>query len=209
MNVDAVNNDGWILADPYPLSAGNLSLLTAMVAAVSPMDDGPQDEGLVDRVVEVVRIQLAYFRPALALGFIAGMWVLDLCPLWSFRGLRRLRSLPRKEAAGHLLRLERSHFSLSRQLVFTVRAATLSAYFDQPEVHAAMGYHPVPHMRERIALHQRIKAGGVGRDEDLLEPRSIDGAPPATVAAPHAGDAAAQAAREGADAGNPNAAEAS
>ncbi len=181
-------SDGWQVADPLPLRKGTLLALTRVVDAISPMNDGPQSPGLLERTVEMVRVQLAYFPRAVAFGFVLGLLLVDLSPLWTFRGLRRLRSLPRERIVAQLLRLERSRFLLLRQLVFPLRAATLSSYFDQPEVHEAIGYDPMPFLRGRIELHRRLSAGEAGRNQDLIEPRSIHGAPRATVARPHARD---------------------
>lgn len=168
--------DGWTLARPLPLGGGTLRALTAIVRAVAPMEDGPRVPDLLERVTTGVRVQMAYFPALLARGFVVAIHLVDWSPVWRFRSLRRLRSLPRAAAVRHLEALGESRIGALRNLLFPLRAAVLSAYFDQPEVHRAIGYDPLSFMKERIELRRRLLASETAKAADLIEPTKVGGA---------------------------------
>ncbi|MNC92104.1 hypothetical protein D3C83_84730 [compost metagenome] len=47
-------------------------------------------------------------------------------------------------------------YAFLRTLVVAVRGLVLSAYFDQDEAHKALGYAPIPFIRERIQRRQLL-----------------------------------------------------
>jgi hypothetical protein len=53
-----------------------------------------------------------------------------------------------------------------RTLVLAVRGVILSAYFDQNEVHRAIGYSPLPFLTRRMALRRRL----LGREPSTAKP---------------------------------------
>ena len=63
---------------------------------------------------------------------------------------------PREDGGKLLSEMVHGRYSFLRMLVVALRGVTLSAYFDQEEVHQAMQYAPVPFMRERIVRRQSL-----------------------------------------------------
>jgi hypothetical protein len=59
-----------------------------------------------------------------------------------------------------------------RTLVFVVRGLILSVYFDQSEVHRALGYDPEAFMNGRIALRRRLLQGQTASAGDGIGPFS-------------------------------------
>lgn len=161
-------NDGWVRADPWPMSGVTLRALEGVVAAVCPpaTDGAPTTPALLADVVAQVRQMLPYMQPLTARGVVLILWLLDLSPLWRFQGLRRLHKLPHDAASSQLDVIAAS--KLFGKLVLAARATVLTAYFDQPSVHAAIGYAPVAFMRERIDARQRLLAEAA--EPALLEP---------------------------------------
>lgn len=161
-------DDGWVLADPEPMSRGMRRALRGLVEAIAPLRSGPSDPELVERVETQVRRLLRYMPGPMALGFRMSVRLLNLAPLWRFRALRPLHRLERDRAVRVLRDVSHSRLTLLRKLVMPVRAAILSTYFDQPEVHARIGYAPEPWARDRIALRRRLLAAeqpAGGREE--------------------------------------------
>lgn len=60
------------------------------------------------------------------------------------------------------------------KLVLAARAIVLTAYFDQPEVYAAIGYHPVIFMKKRIAVRALLLKGEVDARIDDLHPTEAE-----------------------------------
>jgi hypothetical protein len=108
----------------------------------------------------------------MAHGFPWAVRLVDWSPLWRFKGLRRLRSLPRERASELLTQMAHSRSSLIRALLTAVRGAVMAMYFDQPEVCEALGFAPTPFMSARIALRQRLVAGAPAAPEDRIGPYS-------------------------------------
>ncbi len=167
--LDRHPNDGWVRADPWPMGPNLLRAFRALVTALCPPaeEGAPTSPGLLDAVVLQIRSGLPYMHPLTARGVVLIVVLLDWSPLWRFRGLRRLHRVPSDVAAQQLDTLAGSR--LFGKLVVAARAAVLTAYFDQPEVHAAIGYTPVAFMKTRIAARDRLRAG-VDPTADLLSP---------------------------------------
>jgi hypothetical protein len=186
-------DDGWRLAEPWPLGRGSLRALRGLVRALIPAPDGggggagaadaagqpaPCDAALVERVVLQIRRNLRYMSPVAGHGLVALVWLLDWSPLWRLRGLRPLHRLAPARAAAALDALGRSRWSPLRTALTAARAAALTVYFDQPEVHAAIGYAPAAHIADRLALRARLLAGGAASGRDAPLPPDFALAPP-------------------------------
>lgn len=163
-------NDGWVLAEPRPMSKGLRKSLRGLIRAIIPPEPAPQWEGMVDDVEKQVRIILSYMHPTTHWGFRFLVRLFDWAPIWRLRSIRRLRSLPQSRASAILAGVAASRLA-TLQLLFTpLRAAILSSYFDLDPVHEAIGYAPKEHFRRRLELRHRLMAGEEARPEDHFVP---------------------------------------
>jgi hypothetical protein len=148
--------DGWIAADPHPMAAVVRRALHAVIRAVVPPPPAPQPADLVERVELYVRRFMSYMHPLAAFGLMFAFVLMDWAPRLLLRSHRRLQGLERSEGARILEQLVHSRLEALRSAVLAARGIILSAYFDQQEVHEALGYAPVPFMRERVARRARL-----------------------------------------------------
>lgn len=146
-------DDGWLLADPYPMSEFVRRALTGVIHAICPPPPAPYSPKLVQNVELYVRRFMRYMHPLAARGLWLVILLLDLLPLFLLKG-SRLQKLEREQAAELLTRLSQSRIGLLRLMCTGVRGAILSGYFDQDEVHQVLGYTPIPFMGQRTALRQ-------------------------------------------------------
>ncbi len=175
--LDRHPDDGWVLADPMPMGEGTRRALRAMIRAVCPPEPAPQLPDLEDRIEVSVRRMLPYMPPLMGRGFAVAVHLLDWAPVWRLAAPRRMRSLPPERVLDVLNGMSHSRLLPLRQLSMVVRAAVLSAYFDQREVHDAMGFVPQPFMRERVRLRRRLAEGEIPGEGDLIGPYSSEVAP--------------------------------
>jgi len=152
-------NDGWRLATPYALGHGAQRTLHAVILAMCPPSPAPRTEELIRRVELGSMTLLRYMHPAVAFALVLGLRVLDFLPLVTFSSRHRFHRLESGQASELLARWSRSRMRALRLLVQGARGLVLSVYFDQTEVHAALGYEPVGFMRDRIKRRERLEAG--------------------------------------------------
>lgn len=162
--------DGWVVADPYPMSGPTRRALRGLIRMLCPPAPAPTLPDLEDRIEIHVRRMLQYMVPLVALGFVVGLYLLDFAPLWRFRAFSRMQKLGRDRGELVLTEMGESRSPFIRMLVLGVRGLVLSTFYDQDEVHAAMDFHPIPFLENRIALRERILAGGTPTDEDRVMP---------------------------------------
>lgn len=152
--------DGWVMADPVPMRSSTLRAFRGLIRAFCPAPGEPVEADLTPRVELHVRRILAYMPAMTVLGFKLAIHLLDWSPLWRGAAWRRVQHLDR-EAAGRVLDgIGASRFPLVRLVMLGVRGSVLSTWFDQDEVHRAMGYAPAPFIASRIALRRRLLEGG-------------------------------------------------
>lgn len=168
--------DGWVLADPYPMSPPTRRAFRGLIRALCPPPPGPVLPDLEDRIEMHMRRMLRYMVPIVALGFVLSIYLVDWAPLWRGRAFSRIQRLDRTRAEAVLTEMGESRSPIVRMLVLGVRGLVLSTFYDQDEVHAAMGWKPVPFLTERVALRQRLLEGGAARPEDFLAERIEKGA---------------------------------
>jgi hypothetical protein len=165
--------DGWTLAEPYRLSRRGERALRGLLRVFLPPPPAPQlTSELEEKVVRQALQLLQYMHPMTRLGMRFALAVVDQAPRWGFVSWRRLHQLPRERADRLLDRMGHSRIPVLRTLVFVVRGLILSMYFDQSEVHEALGYAPVAFQNERIALRQRLLRGAEPQPGDRLGPWS-------------------------------------
>jgi len=162
---------------PYPMSGPVRRALRAVIRASCPLESGPKVPKIVDNVEHQVRMLMQYMAPLTARGLCLVFLLVNWSQLWRLRGLRPLHLLPRTQSVKIVRTLCRIRFQGIRQLMLAVRATVIAAYYDQPEVHFALGYHPKPWIRERLALRRRLMAGN-----DATAADQIPFAPPAVSA---------------------------
>lgn len=149
--------DAWTLASPMKVGACTHRLLRALVDAVLPPT--PRIATTVEDVARHALVLLRYMPRSSALLFLWGMRIVNWSPLWRFRGLRPLTSLPVESARRHLVALTRSRWLPLRLLTYGPLGLFLSSYFDQDYVHREMDYAPVPFVASRIAMRRQWIAG--------------------------------------------------
>lgn len=142
-----------------------------LIRVLCPPPPGPTLPDLEDRIELHTRRMLMYMVPIVALGFVLGVYLTDWAPLWRFRAFSRIQKLDRARAERVLTEMGESRSPVVRMLILGVRGLALSTFYDQDEVHSAMDWHPIPFIENRIALRERILAGGVSTDEDRIAQR--------------------------------------
>jgi hypothetical protein len=161
--------DGWTLASPHPLGAGTQRALAGLIRALCPWPPAPWSDDIALRVESGVRVFIRYLPPLMGVGFIPMIHLLDWAPLWSLRATQPLHRMDRAAASEVLQALSSSRLKPIRLMIMAARAAVLSSYYDLDEVHEAIGYHPMPFLRERAALRRRLMAGEPTGAGDLIE----------------------------------------
>lgn len=165
-------DDGFIRADPAKIGPATRRALRALVLVFCPPPPAPQLADAEDLVERSVLGLLPYMSRLTAFGFVLAIHLLEWAPIWRFVAFSRLSRLPRARAEAVADGLSASRSPLVRTIALGVRGVVQSTYYDQPEVHAALDYAPIPFMQGRIALRERIVAGGETTPADLIGPFS-------------------------------------
>lgn len=153
---------------PYPMGRLVRRALRGVICAACPLESGPKIPQVVDRVELQVRTMMQYMAPMTARGLCLVFLLVDWSQVWRLRGLRPLHSLPRQAAVRAARALSRMRWRAAQELMLAVRGTVMAAYYDQPEVHFALGYHPKPWIRERLALRRRMMAGKLPTLDDQI-----------------------------------------
>lgn len=172
--LDAHPDDGWQLADPWPMDENTRTAFHALIRAIMPPPPAPQPDHIVERIELGIRRILPYMATFTAVGFGAVVHFLDWAPVWRLKRAKRLRDLTPAEGSAVLKELAATRSAMLRNVLMGARGSILSMYFDQPEVQEAMGYHPVRFTKERVDLHNRLREGGQWDESDRLGPFSPD-----------------------------------
>jgi hypothetical protein len=156
-------DDGWQNAEPYPMGSLARTAFRAVIRALCPPLPAPQIPDLVDRIELHVRGFMRYMHPLAARALWLAIFVLDWAPRLHFWSWHRLQGLDPSEGARFLSSLGTSKIQLFRTLLIGIRGAVLCAYFDQDEVHQALGYKPLPFISERLELRNKLLREPVGK----------------------------------------------
>jgi hypothetical protein len=156
-------DDGFVLANPYPLRPGLCRAVRAITLAALPPPPAPRPRDILDRIELHVRVFMAYMHPLAARGFALSILLIDLAPIFLFQSFSRFRNLDGQRATKLLDEMVHGRFSFMRMLVVAVRGLALSAYFDQDEVHEAIEYEPLPFLKSRIARREELVSLRRGR----------------------------------------------
>lgn len=149
-------NDGWCLAEPYPLGPRARIALRGVIWALCPGGTAPRSPEVMHDVELGTRRFLRYMHPTVARALRFGLLLLDWLPVLTLRSRGRLHRLAPDKASAFIARWAKSRIKALRLLVMGVRSLVLSVYFDQTAVHRALKYEPVPFMRERIAFRRAL-----------------------------------------------------
>lgn len=149
-------DDGFVLARPYPLGPASLRALNALIVAICPPPPAPTAPDMIERVAAHVRHFMSYMPPLAGRGFWLCMMLLDWAPLFLFAASSRLHKLSPARASALLTEMVSGRYAFLRTVVVAIRGLILNAYFDQDEVHRAIGYEPLPFIRERIERRQQL-----------------------------------------------------
>lgn len=161
-------DDAWIVAEPYPMGRAGRRSLRGLIVCICPPAPAPAVEPMLDRLELQVRQLLRYMPPLIAWLLRASFVLLDHSPRLLFFSHRRLSGLPRADSEKLLHRLDHHMLASVRDLTFAVRGIILSTYFDQDEVHDAVGYAPGTFLQNRVALRARLLAGEAHTEADLI-----------------------------------------
>jgi hypothetical protein len=86
-------DDGWKLADPYPMSTRLLVRFRALIQAICPPPPAPWSPEIARRVELYVRSFMRYMHPIVAFAMCLSIAVLDWAPRLLFISTRRLHRL--------------------------------------------------------------------------------------------------------------------
>lgn len=161
-------DDGWTKADPFPMGSPARNALRGLARVLCPPAPAPQLPDLEDRIENETRTLMRYMPLPVAWMLRIVFRLLDQAPRLLFMSRRRLHRLDTESARRVIHRLASSSIGPVRELVGAARSVVLSIYFDQDEVHEALGYAPIPFMRDRIRLRQRLLSGGTTSPGDLI-----------------------------------------
>ena len=139
-------------AEPYPLGEHARRVLCALIEALCPPSPAPRSVDLLQRVELGARRLLRYMHPTVARMLSLGLLLLDVLPVLTLASKLRLHRLDRTRSSELIARWAKSPFKVLRLLIQGTRSLVLGVYFDQKEVHAAIGYAPVPFMEGRVRL---------------------------------------------------------
>ncbi|MBX3185084.1 MAG: hypothetical protein KIT72_00295 [Polyangiaceae bacterium] len=150
--------DGWTYADPYPMSDRYRARLHAIIERLCPPPPAPMSGDLLTQIELHVRGFMMYMHPLAGRGLWLAFILLDWAPRLLFMSWRRLGDLDRQAADRVISRITSTRWMPLRLLVVGIRGSVLSAYFDLSEVHERLNYRPVPFLKERVALRERLVA---------------------------------------------------
>lgn len=159
-------HDGWTFAKPYPMGRSTREAFRSLVRLICPRDI--EMPGYEDRVEDQVRRMMSYMPRPMAWALRLAFQILDWMPRFLFASTRRLRGMDRDRAEALLHRLAHTRFPPLQTLMFAVKGLILSSFFDQDEAHRSIGYEPLPFLRERMALRDRILAGERSQTGDFI-----------------------------------------
>jgi hypothetical protein len=160
--------DEWKLIDPWRLSGYARQSFRHLIRLFCPSNGPKLDEDMIDRIEQGAMRVVASMQPLMSRGFGLLPVVLELAPLWLLKEVRPLHQLEREQATEIIEQIAHSNFMPFRSLIFAMRAVIFLAYFDQDEVHAAIGYDPISFMKQRIALRRRLLDGSTPTPDDML-----------------------------------------
>lgn len=161
-------DDGYPLADPYPVDASTAKAIRSLMRVLLPEGDAPRSPALDEKVYHQMLVGLMYMPAQSAKGILAVFRLLEWAPVWRMKGAKPLSALPREEASAILEEIASSRLLPMRLLMLAPKGLLFSAYYDQDEVHEALGYDPRTFTLDRIDLRRRILTGEEPSESDHI-----------------------------------------
>lgn len=161
-------DDGYPIAPPYPVGPATEHAIRSVMRILLPESDAPRSPELDDRVYRQMLVSLQYMSASTAKGILSVFHLLEWIPITRFGRPSRLSKLSREEGSAIFRAIESSPLLPVRLLLLAPKALIFSSYFDQPEVHEALNYHPRKFTLDRIALRERIVNEGDASEEDEI-----------------------------------------
>jgi hypothetical protein len=148
--------DGFRLAQPLAVSTRTERAMAAVARALLPPAPAPRSTELDARVLRHTRVMLQYMPVGARVAILFFFRVLAWAPLWRGVACARLCALTPERASSVLAGIASSRLWPLRLLLQGPKALILTTYFDQDEVHRAIGYEPKGFLRERIARRSQL-----------------------------------------------------
>jgi hypothetical protein len=140
----------------YPLGLATRRVLVSLVDGLCPASPAPRDRLLLARVADGAQRVMRHMHPTVARGLALWLLLMDWLPILLLTGVRRLHRLPPDKIRQIVARCARSRWMPIRLAINGVRGVVLGIYFDQREVHGAIGYFPGVHIAERTAMRRAL-----------------------------------------------------
>jgi len=131
-------------------------LLQALLPHFFPEKD---DLGLSDLdqiLIEKGSRLIAEFSPFFRWGYLMGLRFFERAPFLFGFGFKRFTSLSFAKQENYINRWSRSSFIAIKEFFKTIRALILMISYADPRVWVHFGYAPEEHLREKIALRQKL-----------------------------------------------------
>ena len=132
---------------PPELAASPRRTLRAFIEAVLPPTPVPS-EGLVDALIGEVELSMSYLPSYTRLPLRLGFFALEHASLCMGPRARRFYKLSGDDRARYLERWASSPLSLQRNFFKALKAFTVIAYYERPEIMAHLDYDPQSYVDE-------------------------------------------------------------
>lgn len=156
---------------PGPVVRSISATLERVIAALRP-HEGIYDVDVDGRVLATMQRYVPYMAGPIRLGFPFGLLVIEFGPPFFGFGFTRFRSMPRPVAIDYLQRMGNGAAPF-RMLFDGLRVLVLVAFYQQPEIMAALGVEWESRSRELIKRRGKLMA----MDAALANPRNAGGGP--------------------------------
>ncbi|MBU0505545.1 MAG: hypothetical protein ABII18_11175 [bacterium] len=146
-------------AKPYqiPKRAAQIILAISRALVFEPEDLNipNRDEALLQRCRSILQELPVMYR----MGFVMGIYLFDLCAFLFGCGFKRFISLSYEKQCQYLDKCLTNKMFTVRNIMSGMRGLIMICYFSMPEVSAYIGYNPNKHVKERLALREKLLKG--------------------------------------------------
>lgn len=140
----------------WNLGRTSRAIVASLAGTVLPKEG--RDRETINYVVRFVDDFIPFMPALMRLGFPLGLRLMQWGTLVSLVALKPFTLLSDRVRERYLHRWAESPFALFRALAQGVRGLILSAYYEQPKVHQALGYNPAAFLVECRAKREALVA---------------------------------------------------